>query len=195
MIIGIDFDNTIIKYDELFHKISIEKNLIPEKLNKDKNTIRNYLREHNKEHEWTLIQGEVYGERIEEAIPFPGMKNTILKLKSMNIPLKIISHKTKFPYLGPKRNLHKAALAWLSKNEFFNTKLNFKKKDIFFETTKEKKVERIVSVGCTHYIDDLPEILEMIPSAIKRINFSPAKSSSKHSFAVISKWNQLLQII
>ena len=35
MIIGIDFDNTIIKYDELFHKISIEKNLIPKKLNKE----------------------------------------------------------------------------------------------------------------------------------------------------------------
>ncbi len=195
MIIGIDFDNTIIKYDELFHKISLERNLIPSKLIKDKNTIRNYLREHDKEHEWTLIQGEVYGERIEEAMPFPGMKKTILELKSMNIPLKIISHKTKFPYLGPKRDLHKAALKWLSNNEFFSSKLNFKKKDVFFETTKEKKVERIISVGCTHYIDDLPEILKMIPSAIKRINFSQVKNSSEDNFIMISKWNQLLEII
>ena len=36
MIIGIDFDNTIIKYDELFYKISLEQNLIPSNIIKDK---------------------------------------------------------------------------------------------------------------------------------------------------------------
>ena len=195
MIIGIDFDNTIIKYDELFYKISLEKNLIPSNIIKDKNTIRNFLRDHSKEDEWTLMQGEVYGERIKEAMPFPSMKRTILKLKSMNVPLKIISHKTKFPYLGPKKNLHTAARGWLKRNEFFDSELNFKNDDIFFETTKEKKVERIISSGCTHYIDDLPEILEMIPSSIKKIYFSPLEDPKGHNFTMISKWNQLLKVI
>ena len=29
-VLGIDFDNTIIKYDELFHRIAYEKGLIPQ---------------------------------------------------------------------------------------------------------------------------------------------------------------------
>jgi len=32
------------------------------------------------------------------------------------IPVFIVSHKTQFPYLGPKYDLHEAALAWLTKN-------------------------------------------------------------------------------
>ena len=47
MVLGLDFDNTIIKYDELFHRVAFEKNLIPADLPKEKNTVRNYLREKN----------------------------------------------------------------------------------------------------------------------------------------------------
>ena len=195
MIVGIDFDNTIIKYDNLFYKLCLEKKLIPKYLANQKNIIRDFLRDKNKENEWTIIQGEVYGERIEEASAYPGMIDAITKLKSMDIPVKIISHKTKYPYKGPKRNLHEAALKWMTKNNFFDGKLNFEEKDIFFESTKEQKVERISSLGCTHYIDDLPEILEMIPSSIIRINFSPSQKISNHNFKLMTKWSQLLQII
>ena len=65
MVLGLDFDNTIIKYDELFHKIAYEKELIPADLPKEKNAVRNYLRQNNIEDEWTMIQGEVYGERFD----------------------------------------------------------------------------------------------------------------------------------
>ena len=44
MILGIDFDNTIIKYDELFHKIACEKDLISSELPKQKNAVRDFLR-------------------------------------------------------------------------------------------------------------------------------------------------------
>ena len=122
MFLGIDFDNTIIKYDELFHKIASEKNLIPPNLPKEKNVVRNFLRNNNIEDEWTLIQGEVYGDRIKEAIPFDGMLNTLQALRKQQISLNIISHKTREPYMGPKRDLHAAALSWLKMNHFFETK-------------------------------------------------------------------------
>ena len=38
MVLGLDFDNTIIKYDELFYKIAFEKDLIPADLPKEKKT-------------------------------------------------------------------------------------------------------------------------------------------------------------
>ena len=35
------------------------------------------------------------------------------------------------------------------------------------------KVARITSLGCSHFVDDLPEILEMLPDTITRFLFAP----------------------
>ena len=140
MVLGLDFDNTLIKYDELFYAIAREKDLIPDDLPKEKNAVRGHLRENNLEDEWTIIQGEVYGDRIKEAVPYKGMLKTLLELKERKIPINIISHKTREPYLGPKRDLHSSARNWLRANHFFSSKgLNMKKEQIFFEENKEKK--------------------------------------------------------
>ena len=58
MVLGLDFDNTIIKYDELFHKVAFEKNLIPADLPKEKNTVRNYLREKNIENDYMFYDSD-----------------------------------------------------------------------------------------------------------------------------------------
>ena len=197
MVLGIDFDNTIIKYDELFHKIALEKNLIPTDLPKEKNAVRNYLRYKNIEDEWTIIQGEVYGDRIKEATPFKGVLSTLRKLRQEKIPINIISHKTREPYLGPKKDLHAAAKGWLKMNHFFEIEgLNFNKNHIFFELTKEEKINRIVATGCTHYVDDLPEILEMIPKEINKILFSPNRSQkSSENSIVINSWKEFPAIL
>ena len=44
MIVGIDFDNTIVCYDSLFYNIALEKGLIPSNISKSKNSVRDYLR-------------------------------------------------------------------------------------------------------------------------------------------------------
>ena len=197
MVLGIDFDNTIIKYDELFHRIAFEKNLTPVDFPKEKNKVRNYLRERNIEDEWTIIQGDVYGDRINEALPFEGMLETLEKLRIKKIPINIISHKTRVPYLGPKIDLHAAAKNWLTINHFFDTNgLNLKENQIYFEITKEEKIDRIMANGCTHYVDDLPEILEMIPNGINKILFSPNHSQKfSEKWTVINSWKELPAIL
>ena len=67
MIVGFDFDNTIIDYTSSFIELAKKKNLVPLKINKDKISIRNYLRDKNIEEEWTILQGEVYGKNIMRA--------------------------------------------------------------------------------------------------------------------------------
>ena len=52
--IGIDFDNTIVIYDDLFHKIASEENLIPINFPKSKLLIREYLRSKNKDEFFTI---------------------------------------------------------------------------------------------------------------------------------------------
>ena len=197
MVLGIDFDNTIIKYDELFHKIACEKGLIPVELPKQKNVVRDYLRETGIEDEWTIIQGEVYGGRIKEAVLFSGVLEALKKLNSKQIPINIVSHKTRIPYLGPKRDLHAAALNWLKSNRVIDSGVSGVKEDkVFFEVTKEEKVNRIVKIGCTHYLDDLPEILEMIPEGINKILFSPNKEEIINShWTAIRTWNELPSIL
>ena len=136
--LGIDFDNTIVIYDELFYKVALERNLIPINFSKNKLKIRNYLRKQNKENEFTNIQSEVYGKRIIDANAAPNIFEALKKI-SNDYEINIISHKTKYPYAGEKYNLHLAAINWLEKNNFFSISgLNIKHKDIYFLPTKKK---------------------------------------------------------
>ena len=49
MHVGIDFDNTIACYDELFHRVCREAGLLPEGIPANKSDVRNYLPEQGKE--------------------------------------------------------------------------------------------------------------------------------------------------
>ena len=69
MRLGLDFDNTLITYDEIFYKVAYERNLIPKNFIHQKKAIRDYLRKNNIENQFTLLQAEVYGKRIIEAKP------------------------------------------------------------------------------------------------------------------------------
>ena len=85
--------------------------------------------------------------------------------------------------MGPKYDLHESAIEWLKKHKFFDqTFLNLRREDIYFEETKERKIERIKKLGCTHYIDDLYSIVEMLNGTqIKAIHYTnDAQSEANH---------------
>ena len=62
--LGLDFDNTLIDYDEVFYEIACEKNLIPKNIGKTKVKVRKFLKDNGEEELFTLLQGEVYGSKI-----------------------------------------------------------------------------------------------------------------------------------
>lgn len=193
MRLGFDFDNTLISYDKLFHRVALDKSLILADIPKQKNAVRDFMRELGIEEEWTRLQGEVYGSRILEADPYPGMLATLMQLADKNIPMCIVSHKTRFPYLGEPWDLHAAARGWLLKQGFLDAKgLAWSEDQIFFELTKQEKIARIISLGCTHYVDDLPEILAMLPTHVERILFAPSQDVQGQSdWKRISSWQEL----
>ena len=197
MLLGIDFDNTLICYDGLFHQVALEKKLIPALLPPKKQEVRNYLRCKDMEDEWTRMQGEVYGNRIMEALPYEGMFEALLRLKNTGLKMCLVSHKTRRPYIGENYDLHQAARDWLIANYFYDKQgLNWNDNQTFFEVTKEDKVKRIVSLGCTHYIDDLPEVLEMIPDNITRILFAPDKNNEiKSEWLILKSWSDLPNLL
>ena len=171
--------------------------MIPAEIPKQKNAVRDSMRERGIEEEWTRLQGEVYGSHILEAEPYPGMLATLRQLADKNIPMSIVSHKTRFPYLGEPWDLHAAARGWLQKQGFLDAKgLAWSEDQIFFELTKQEKIARILSLGCTHYVDDLPEILAMLPTHVERILFAPNQYvQGQPDWKRMSAWQELPFII
>ena len=176
MIIGIDFDNTIVSYDALFHRVAHEQGLIPPDLPVSKTAVRDHLRAAGREAAWTEMQGTVYGARIAGADPFPGVFDFFLACRRRGVPVRIISHKTRHPYQGESHDLHAAARAWLHARGFVDhAGTGLGDEHVFFELTKAAKLGRIAACGCTHFIDDLPELLAEpgFPANVERILFDP----------------------
>jgi hypothetical protein len=199
MRIGIDFDNTIVSYDALFHQIALEKNLISLNLPVSKLAVRDHLRAEDKEDLWTLMQGEVYGSRMGAAIAYPSFFNFAKKAQEFGHKLFIISHKTKKPFAGPSYDLHKSAKDWIKNNMASNGVQLNENTEAFFEITKEDKISRIFQLNCDVFIDDLPEILAMpgFPSKTHKILFDFDKTHSSYhaQFTSASSWKQIQDLI
>jgi len=199
MRIGIDFDNTIVSYDELFHQVAREKNLIPADLPVNKVAVRNHLRSINQEDKWTLMQGEVYGLRMGEARAYDGMKDTIAAFKLTGHQVFIVSHKTKHPFMGPAYDLHQSARNWVDLNLVIGDTRLFEPEAIFYELTKEEKIARVQALGCDLFIDDLPEILAMegFAANMRKILFDPEgqHESYSESFERVSAWQAIRQLV
>ena len=175
MRIGIDFDNTIVSYDALFHKVACEKELINSTVSKNKLAVRDFLRANDQENIWIELQGYVYGARMSEAEAYPDAIDMIQRLVKAGHTLAIISHKTKYPYRGPHYDLHAAARAWVERYLYIDGHALIPNNQLFFELTKEEKIARITEFDCHVFIDDLPEILLAIeiPKNIRRFLFDP----------------------
>ena len=199
MRIGIDFDNTIVSYDALFHRIAFEKKLIPSTVPVNKIAVRDYLRSINQEDQWTLMQGEVYGLRMDEAKAYPHAINFLIQAKQAGHQLYIISHKTTRPFMGPPYDLHQAAKLWVDSHLIFQSNPLFTSEHIFYELTKEKKIERARSLECDVFIDDLPEILAMpgFHELTKKILFDPELKHTKstQTCTTASSWEELAQLV
>ena len=195
-LLGLDFDNTLVRYDGLFHKLAVKKELIEESIPADKTAIRDYLHNQGQDEQFTLLQGEVYGLRILEAEPAEGMLKALDELNQRGIRMVIVSHKTRTPYKGPAYDLHEAAWSWLEENGFFSKNgLNWNKNQVFFEESKIKKIKRIENLKCTHYIDDLEEILSLLPNDIKRMHYNPTKNKeTERRYTTLSSWKDIQKI-
>lgn len=175
MRIGFDFDNTIVSYDALFHKVALEQKVIPETVAVNKVAVRDYLRSINQEDVWTEMQGYVYGARMEEAASYTGVIDFIRAAKAAGHTLAIMSHKTKQNYLGTPYDLHMAARKWIYRYLREDDVWLIPEDQVFFEVTKEEKLARIAKFGCDMFIDDLPEILlaPHFPAQTKKYLFDP----------------------
>jgi hypothetical protein len=201
MIVGLDLDNTIVCYDDIFHRESRRRQLIPESLLLPKEMIRDYLHSQGNPDLWAELQGYVYGPGMIYAQPFAGVMDFLCLCREKHIKTVIISHKTEFPYRGEQYSLHESARRWLNENGLFKTELTgLSDSDLFFLSDLRLKAEKVREVGCTHFIDDLPKFLAdaSLPVSLKRILFDPNNIHCDVAYAGVqrvSTWAAISQLI
>jgi len=174
MILGIDFDNTLACYDGIFHAEAWRRGLVPTSVPTHKTGVRDYLRSIGREPDFTELQGHVYGPGITAAQPYAGALDCLRDMIRREAKVYIISHKTKHPIIGPRHDLHQAARSWLKEKGFHGPGM-LPPENVFLEESKEAKLARIAALACTHFIDDLPELLEHqdFPKKTQGLLFAP----------------------
>jgi hypothetical protein len=193
-IVGLDFDNTIVSYDAVFIQVARERGL-PLDTATSKNDVRDHLRAIGREDDWTEMQGYVYGARMSDAAPFPGALDCIAGLVSQGVTVHIVSHRTAHPYRGPKHDLHRSARQWLEEHRFFDPQgVGLRRDAVFFELSKLDKIARIKSLGCGHFVDDLPEILALLDDhkSVKRVLFDPQRQhDADPGTSRVASWHEI----
>lgn len=199
MILGVDFDNTVVSYDALFLSAAKDAGLVGRDADMSKTELRDLLRSRGEDNRFTELQAEVYGRRMAEASCFEGVTSFLRLCASAGITVFIISHKTRTPIAGPSCDLHEAAFRWLESHSFFSDKGGgLVREHVFFEPTKEAKLARIASCRCTHFVDDLPEILlaDGFPANTSRILFDPARAYKPMPFiASVQTWGEMAALL
>jgi len=176
VIIGVDFDNTIVCYDGLFRKLAVQQGLVPGDIAESKNAVRDYLRQIGEEDRWTELQGYTYGPGMRQAQLFPGVREFFDRCRRTGQEVFIISHRTRYPFLGQLHDLHQAARDFLVEHGFNDpARIGLAVDHVRFHETKQEKLAEINRAGCTHFIDDLPEILTAteLCGNLERILFDP----------------------
>jgi len=198
MRIGLDFDNTIVCYDQAIALLAEELFELPVEVPRTKIGLRDHLRAAGREPEWTAFQGELYGPSMRYAQPYDGAIATMQQLVATGHELVIISHRSRRPYAGPPHDLHAAARTWvadrLQSAGLFGAAGD--EAQVHFLGTRDQKVEMITHLGCEAFLDDLPEVLSApgFPAATSGILFDPAAVSGAYEESGpirINSWVQL----
>ena len=189
-VIGIDFDNTIVNYDDLIGEVSRDRGLIPEEHRAGK---RSQL---EGELEWRKVQAIVYGSRMREAKLANGVEAFFRQCRQRQAKSYVVSHKTRFSDYDPSQtNLRAASLEWMNDHRFFDRDgLGLSREDVFFENTRLDKIERMKILRCTHFIDDLEEIFleTSFPTSVQKILYAPrGETSSVSRVKSLATWSEI----
>jgi hypothetical protein len=198
--IGIDFDNTIIGYDEVFLAAAKERQLIGEDFAGTKQTVRDAIRLlPDGEISWQRLQGHVYGKGIRNAVMIDGVAAFLRQCRMRGHTVYIVSHKTEYNRYDPDRiNLRHAALAWMEAKGLFSDAFAIPRAHVFFADTRAEKLQRIAALGCTHFIDDLHEVLNApeFPPGVTRILFSTGRDAGPAlPYSVCSSWQAIAEMV
>ena len=200
MRVGLDFDNTLAEYDQLFAALAVETGLFDIAPTGGKRVIRDQLQAWpNGELDWRRLQAMAYGLRLEEARMFEGVAEFLGACRQDNVDVVIVSHKTRYPACKEFRtDMRQAALDWMHKRGFFATDgFSLKRGDVHFADSRSEKVSRIAELGCDVFVDDLEEVFieAGFPVATRKVLFSPHQAHTDLPVTLCRHWKEIADVI
>jgi hypothetical protein len=193
--IGIDFDNTIITYDDVFRIVAMQGGLIDSNFSGNKQAVRDAIRLlPGGEVAWQRLQGEVYGKGIGGAKMAAGVEAFLRRCRAQGCLVVVVSHKTEYGHFDPDRvNLRRAALDWMAGQGLLGGDYGIALPDIYFENTRAEKLKRIAALSLTHFIDDLEEVLNDpdFPPKVERILFADSAQPASPSYVSCPTWRDI----
>jgi len=175
-VVGVDLDNTIICYDDLFHRLALESELVASAIQPSKKLVRDHIRGLPEgDVAWQRLQAEAYGPRIHEAGLFPGVKECFAAFRSRGIRSYIVSHKTRFAGVGDRDvSLRDCALDFLRASGIVDC-LEGGETDVYFSDTRREKCRTVETLRCEAFVDDLVETFQEpdFPVETERLLFDP----------------------
>jgi hypothetical protein len=199
LVIGVDFDNTLIIYDELFRRLAEERGLIDGRTAQGKTEIRDAIRRlPDGEIHWQRLQAAAYGPRIGEARLADGAGEFLDECWRAGAKVYVVSHKTELAgYDETNTNLRHAAVEWMRGTGLFRPG-GLAPEAVRFGSTRAEKIDHIRNLGCTHFIDDLEEVFreESFPAEAERILYSPhSRGQSWPGVHVARSWKQIRECL
>jgi hypothetical protein len=193
--IGVDFDNTLANYDDALYEAALASGFVRANTNRNKKRIRDEIRRlPNGEIKWQELQAFMYGKGIKNSKLFDGVKEFFGACRDSAVDVFVISHKTEFANMDQDQvNLRDAAINWMTSNRFFDPEgLGLSRGRVFFEPTRESKIERIKQLQCTHFIDDLDEtfVEPSFPLHVKGILFAKERSQL-NNVTTVASWKEI----
>jgi len=201
MRIGLDFDNTIIRYDEVFQQAAKACGLLDAGFSGTKQQVRDAIRLlPDGESKWQTLQGYAYGNGIAGAQIFSGVPEFLRRARKDGHTILIVSHKTEYGHFDPDRvNLRGAALGWMESQGFFSDQgFSMLRTDVHFASTRSEKVNRIADLACDIFIDDLEEVLADpdFPPSVQRILFSETAAFAEGlPYSICGDWPAIEEIV
>jgi hypothetical protein len=193
--IGIDFDNTIIAYDDVFRAAATASGLIAPGFSGNKQAVRDAIRLlPDGELAWQRLQGQVYGKGIGGAAMVAGVATFLRRCRAEGATVAVVSHKTEYGHFDPDRmNLRQAARDWMAGQGLLGGDRGVALADVYFESTRAEKLARIAALALTHFIDDLEEVLTDpdFPPNVERILFADAAQPASSSYISCSTWRDI----
>lgn len=194
MRVGLDLDNTLAGYDRLFALAAADCGFLTAAAAPNKRAVRDAVRAlPDGERKWRRLQAAVYGPMMPEAELAPGVRCALRRLQAAGAELRIVSHKSRYAAEDEGGvDLREAAFGWLDARGFFG-ELGLDRADVFFEDGRAEKLGRIGALGCTHFVDDLVEVLgdPAFPGGVDRLLYAPRGRCGEGPWRRCATWTEV----
>jgi hypothetical protein len=192
--IGLDLDNTLVCYEDVFVREAKQMGLVGDSWGGSKQQVKKELQSRpGGEQTWQALQGRVYGLCMGHATLFPGVASFLMRCTQRGDEVFIVSHKTEFGHFDKtKTPLRSAAINWMEAAGFFDPgRFNLPRENLFFLETRAEKVRKISALRLDIFVDDLEEVfLEPDFPLIKKILFNREPDGDCFDFSA-EMWSEI----